>query len=252
MQDFVSGFRYALSGFALLTRPGIRLHVVVPLLINTFLFAGVITYGANQLNEFISSSLTGWWEWLRWLLWPLFVMIALTVVFFCFSVIANLLSAPFNGFLAAAAESHLTGAGQPPSGGMSALPHEIGRAIKSESRKIAYFAFRAVPLIALFFVPLLNIAAPVLWVLFGAWMLALEYLDYPMGNHGCLFPELRTVLKTRRQLAFGFGMGVILLTMLPVVNFIVIPAAVCGATRLWVEKIRPEFNPVARELQTNS
>lgn len=239
MRDLTAGFKYVLSGFGLITRPGIRLFVLIPLLINSILFAGVIIYGASMMNEFVSSYLTGWWEWLRWLLWPLFIIIALTVVFFGFSVIANLIASPFNGFLAEAVERHLTGTSPGQSGNtLTQLPGEIKKAIKSESRKLIYFVIWAIPLLILFFVPFVNFAAPFLWFLFGAWMLTLEYLDFPGGNHGIIFPELRNMMKTKKQIAFGFGIGVMLLTMIPVVNFIAIPVAVCGATNMWVNRIR--------------
>ena len=239
MQDLIKGLKYTFSGFDLIIKPGIRLYVLVPLLINAILFAAVISYGVHALNEFISSFLTGWWEWLRWLLWPLFVIISLTVVFFCFSIVANLLASPFNGFLAEAVEAQSSGIKTQDRGGLAQLPAEIKRAVKSEFTKIIYFFVRAVPLILLFFIPFVNFAAPFLWILFGAWMLALEYLDFPTGNHGIIFPELRNMMKTRRRLAFGFGLGVMLLTMVPVINFIAIPVAVCGATRLWIEQIKP-------------
>jgi CysZ protein len=239
MQDFISGFRYAFKGFGLIVKPGIRMYVLIPLLINTILFAGVITYGAHLLNEFIGSFLTGWWEWIRWLLWPIFVIVALTIVFFCFSIIANLIASPFNGFLAQAVEMRISGRIQEKSGALSQLPGEIKKAVISESRKFIYFTLRAIPLIVLFFIPLVNFAAPFLWFLFGAWMLALEYVDFPMGNHGILFPEVRNIMKSKRPLTFGFGLGVMLLTLIPVINFIALPVAVCGATKLWVEQLRP-------------
>jgi len=243
MQYLIKGIKYTLSGFTLIIKPGVRLYVLIPLLINAVLFAAVISYGVHALNEFISSFLTGWWEWLRWLLWPLFVIISLTIVFFCFSIVANLIASPFNGFLAAAVEAQITGIKMQNSGGFAQLPAEMIRAFKSESTKIIYFLLRAIPLILLFFIPFVNFTAPFLWILFGAWMLALEYLDFPTGNHGINFPELRTLMKTRRQLAFGFGLGVMLLTMIPVINFIAIPVAVCGATRLWIEQIKPASSP---------
>lgn len=240
MGDLISGFKYALQGLALLGKPRVRLFVIIPLLINTLLFAGAIYYGASMLSQFIDSALTGWWEWLRWLLWPLFIIIALTIVFFCFSIIGNLVASPFNGFLAEAVEFHLTGRKPEEGSALRQLPAEIRKAVISESRKFLYFAIRAVPLILLFFIPLVNFAAPFLWVLFGAWMLTLEYMDFPMGNHGILFPEIRNTLKMKRSLAFGFGLGVMLMTLIPVFNFMAIPVAVCGATRMWVERIRPE------------
>jgi CysZ protein len=70
-------------------------------------------------------------------------------------------------------------------------------------------------------------------------MLAIDYHDYPMGNHQLLFNEQREVLKKKRTLALGFGMATMLATMIPIVNFFVIPAAVAGATALYVNRLKP-------------
>jgi CysZ protein len=239
MQDFISGIKYVTAGFSLITRPGIRLYMLIPMLINAILFAGVITFGAHLLGDFIDTTLTGWLEWLRWLLWPLFVIIALTIVFFCFSIVANLIAAPFNGFLAEATEVHLTSIKLSDAGNLKQLPADIIKAIKSEFKKFTYFSIRAIPLLILFVIPLIQIAAPFLWLIFGAWMLALEYMDFPMGNHGVTFPKQRQTLWSKRKITFGFGIGALILTLIPVANFIAIPVIVCGATKMWVERIRP-------------
>lgn len=243
MSEFLAGPGYALSGFRLILRPGVRLYVCVPLLINALLFAAAIAFGADAVGD-LSRSLSAkladswpWLEWITWLLWPLFIIVVLLVGFFFFSVLANLLGAPFNGFLAEAVERSLTGSA-PPGSGLS-LPVEIAASIRTEAGKVLYFAWRAVPLLVLFLVPVLQVAAPFLWVIFGAWMMAVEYLEYPMNNHGRLFPEVRAALRQRRSLALGFGAAVLLLTLIPVVNFIAMPVAVAGGTRLWVERLRP-------------
>ena len=139
MNQFKQGFNYLLSGFKLILQPGVRLYVVIPLLINSLLFAGVIIYGATSLNELISSLLAQWqWlEWLTWLLWPIFVIVALTIVFFGFSIIANLIGAPFNGFLAAAVERSLTG-NEIMSENEQALLQVIILSIKSEFQKLLF------------------------------------------------------------------------------------------------------------------
>lgn len=236
MKQFKQGFNYLLSGFKLILQPGVRLYVLIPLLINSLLFAGAIIYGANTLSELINSLLAQWqWlEWLTWLLWPIFVIVALTIVFFCFSVIANLIGAPFNGFLAASVERQLTG-NEIASENEQALLQVIILSIKSELQKILYFIIRAIPLLVLFIIPMVNVAAPMIWFLFTAWMMAIEYADYPMGNHDIDFKQQREKLADNRQLAFGFGTGVMLLTMIPIVNFLAMPVAVAGATRLYVE-----------------
>jgi CysZ protein len=62
--------------------------------------------------------------------------------------------------------------------------------------KLLYFIGWAIPLLALSFVPVINVAAPVLWALFQrSWMLALEYADYPLGQRGLTFREQRRLLR---------------------------------------------------------
>ena len=95
-----------------------------------------------------------------------------------------------------------------------------------------------VPLLILQFIPLLNIAAPVLIFLFGAWMFALEYFDYPMGNHGLLFKDVRRELRQRRRSALGFGVVVAGVSLVPILNLFIMPVAVAGATALYVDQYR--------------
>jgi CysZ protein len=237
--EFFAGPGYVMDGFRLILRPGVRLYVFVPLLINALLFAGAIVFGAGAVGD-LSSQLSAQWawaEWVVWLLWPLFIAVVLLVGFFFFSVIANLLGAPFNGFLSEAVERSLTGAA-PPGSGLT-LPGEIAAALRTEAGKFLYFGSRAVPFLLLFLIPFVQVVAPFLWVLLGAWMMALEYLEYPLNNHGRLFPEVRTLLRQRRGLALGFGGAVLLLTLIPVLNFVAMPVAVAGATKLCVERLRP-------------
>jgi CysZ protein len=139
--------------------------------------------------------------------------------------------------LAEAVEKHLTG--QPiDTGGWRALARDIVPSLLSELRKLLYFAVRALPLGILFLVPGINVAAPFIWALFSAWMLAVEYIDYPMANHWLHFARQRSLLRDNRWLSYGFGGSTLLLTMVPVVNFIAMPAAVAGATAMWVEEFR--------------
>ncbi len=233
----VNGAIYFLRGFALIFRPGIRGYVVMPLLINVTVFTALIYFGAGQLQSFLDSMLPQWLEWLKWLLLPLFLIAALLIVFFTFNMIANLIAAPFNGLLAEAVERQLTGGG-PEEGGLKKILADIGRTFTSELRKLLYIGIRAVPILLLMLIPGVNVAASVLWILFSAWMLAVAYVDYPMGNHAIAFPEQRIVLARRRWLSLGFGGSVMVGLTIPVLNFLVIPSAVAGATAMWVEQLR--------------
>lgn len=238
----VSGAAYFLRGLSLITRKGVKRYVAMPLLINVLLFATAIYYGWAQLERFIAwlqGYLPDWLDWLSWLLIPLFVLSAALVVFFGFAVLGNLIAAPFNGLLAEAVERKLTGQSLEAGGGLARLAKDAVASIVSELRKLLYFALRAVPLLILFLIPVANVAAPFLWFLFTAWMLSVEYADYPMGNHGLTFPGQRKLLAGRRYLSLGFGGIMTVVLMIPGLNFLVIPAGVAGATAMWVEQLSP-------------
>jgi len=244
VRELIRGFKYPLQGFSLITKPGIRLFVIIPLLINTLLFSTVIAVGAHEIVNFSNwlSARWQWAEWITWLLWPLFAILAFSVVFYCFTLVANLVAAPSNGFLAGAVVRYLTGGQQQPNGGWSRLPGEITVAISNELRKLLYFGIWAVPLILLFLIPMVNAVAPFVWLLFCSWLLAMEYLDFPMSNHGLAFPEIRHRLGQRKGLVLGFGLGVMVLTLIPVLNFLAMPIAVTSASKLWVHELKPPGN----------
>lgn len=234
----VTGAGYFFRGLSLLNKPGVRRFVIIPLLINILIFGGLIWLSADRFGVFIdwmTPTLPEWLLWLTWLLWLIFGLTAFVVVFFGFSILANLVGAPFNSYLAAAVEKHLTGQALPDTG--KSFWQEAVEALLGELKKILYYLLWAIPLFLLGFTPVINLFAPLLWVLFGAWMLSLEYLDYPLGNYGLTFPAIRRKLREQRMLSLGFGAAVMLATLIPLFNFLVMPVAVAAATALRVEQI---------------
>lgn len=240
-QPFI-GANGLLRGFALLNTSGLRRFVLVPLLINIAVFSAaiwVLVQQFSQLMDKLLGYLPEWMSsWFEWLLWPIFAIVALLLVFYTFALIANLIASPFNGLLAEAVEKHLTGQPLPPNASLVTVIKEFPVAILDEVRKLLYYLLRAIPLLILFVIPMVNLAAPFLWILFSAWMLTVEYCDYPMGNHNLRFSEQRTLLGKKKMLSLGFGGATLLGTMIPFVNFLVMPAAVAGATSLWVNQLK--------------
>lgn len=243
---FFRGAGYAVSGLRSLPRPEYRRFVAWPLAINVLVFGLGLWLSAELLGGLIGqwvgvavAWLPDWLDWLgvllTGLLWVVFALGALILVFYTFTAVANLVGAPFNGLLAEKVEATLTG-GQ----GSSEIPlwRELLATPAQELRKLAYFVLRAVPLLLLFLIPGVNIVAPFVWAAFSAWMLALQYADYPMANHGIRFPDQRAMLRAEHSMVLGFGSGVLLLTLIPGLNFLAMPAAVIGATQMWVERLR--------------
>jgi len=232
--SFFQGAGYAVTGLRWLPKAGLRSVVLIPLLINILLFGGGIWWSTGQferLDQTVQGWLPTWLAWLHWLLWPLFILTVLLVIFYTFSLIANLIASPFNSILAGRVERMLDPAGRTASSEFSW--RELLLAPLTELGKALYFAAWALVPLLLSFVPVINVAAPLIWAVFTAWMLALEYADYPLGNRGVNFRAQRRLLRQKWPLTLGFGGMTLLLTLIPGLNLLVMPAAVIGATLMW-------------------
>jgi len=238
----VTGAGYFLKGLNLIQRKGVKRFVIIPLLINILIFVLLFWLLSGYVGDFLDSmtaSLPDWLAWLSYLIWVLFAFSAGIILFFGFSIVANLIGAPFNSFLAGAVEKSLTGHSPMDNTGRS-LMQEVSYAMAGEFRKILYFAAWGIPLLIMSFIPAINLIAPFLWAFFSAWMMAIEYGDYPLGNHGMGFVDIRNKLGEKKMLSLGFGGTVMLGTMIPLLNFLVMPIAVAGATAMRIEQFKLE------------
>ncbi|OMH28133.1 sulfate transporter CysZ [Motiliproteus sp. MSK22-1] len=236
------GFGYLIRGFGLLTEPGLRSFVIVPLAINLVLFTLAIYLLMQQFSvlvEYCLSLMPDWLSFLDWFMWPVFAILVLISVYFSFSIVANFIAAPFNGLLAERVEQRLRGEILVDDG-WKALLASVPRALHREMSKLLYQLPRFLILLLITLIPVIGFIAPALWFLFGAWMMAIQYCDYPMDNNRVSFSDLRSNLKTRRLSSLGFGGLVSLGMVIPVLNLLIMPAAVIGATIFWVEEFAPE------------
>ncbi|MBF0369964.1 MAG: sulfate transporter CysZ [Magnetococcales bacterium] len=238
MTDPIKGFFYLFRGLGLIFKPGLRRFVFLPLLLNSLLFGFGTWYGFGWYELYIGQFtewLPSWLRWLEWLLLPLFFIGAAVIVFFLFALVANLIAAPFNGLLAERVEGHLMGRGLEGGPGGGVLKRLVP-AIWNELSKWLYFLRWAILLLIITLIPVVNVAAPIFWMLFTAWMFTVEYADYPLGNHNLSGKQVRRRLGTSRMMSLGFGFAVMLATLIPGVNFLAMPAAVAGATAMWVDR----------------
>lgn len=237
------GTDYFTAGFRLVLQPGLRLFVLLPLSINLLLFIGLISVAVQQFDVLLDTfmpSLPDWLSFLEYVLWPMFALLVLVIMFFTFTMMANLLAAPFNGFLSEKVEGVVRGTDLSPPFNWSELLAMVPRTISRELRKLAYFLPRAIALLLLSLIPGINIVATPLWIVFGVWMMAVQYIDFPADNHKLGWDEMLAWLREKRWQSLGFGGMTYLVLLIPVVNLLAMPAAVAGATLFWVR----EGNPV--------
>ncbi|MCW8834387.1 MAG: sulfate transporter CysZ [Colwellia sp.] len=236
-----SGAGYLFKGFELIRLKGIRRFVFIPLLINLLLFSGAFYFMFIELEHYMAlllDWLPDWLEWLSAVLWPLAVITILVIFSFIFSTAANWLAAPFNGLLSEKVENILVGQATQ-NGGMLDIVKDIPRTLGRELTKLSYYLPRAIGFFIILW--LLPVFGQIIWFLFISWMMAVQYKDYPFDNHKIPFSVMKEALKQRQGLSYGFGITVAIFAMIPIVNLVIMPVAICGATALWVDHYRDEL-----------
>nr|WP_324258327.1 sulfate transporter CysZ [Cellvibrio fontiphilus] len=232
---------YFVEGGKLIVKPGFRRFILIPLLINVIIFVAITAALFNAFGDFFNQILAwspDWLDWLAWLLWPLVAFIFLVVYGYSFNLITNFIAAPFFGLLAEKVETHLTG-NTPPEEAWSLL---IPRTLQRELVKLWYFVSRGLLVLILLgfclFIPGLNLVAAIVAALWGCWSMVVQYADYPADNHQLGFRELRRRLNSQPLTSYTYGAIILLGSMVPVLNIVVTPIAVAGATIYWVREVR--------------
>lgn len=239
-----SGIDYFFSGFNLIMRPGIRAFVIIPLSINVLLFGAAFFYLFSQVTPLVEyltgilpESLSWLEEGLSYIVWPIVLAIMLLFTALVFGTITNWIAAPFNGLLSERVEMILTGQ-EIEGGGLMDIIKDIPRTLGREFVKLGYYLPRAIVFLIVFF--MLPVFGQIIWFLFTAWMMAIQYCDYPFDNHKISFNTMKNQLLTQRKDCFLFGITVTFFSMIPIANLVVMPVAICGATSMWVDKFRED------------
>jgi CysZ protein len=232
-----SGIHYLFSGFKLIRQSGLKRFVILPFLINFSLFTGlffVFFHYVEKFNSWVNHMLPAWLHWLSMIIWLLFLLSFAVSLIYTFMSIANVIAAPFNSLLAEKVEEYLTGQSVP-SFTLYENFKNTPRLIARQCSILVYYVPRAVLLLILFFIPFIQMIAPLLWFLFNAWFLTINCIDYAFEQHHLSFAVMRLWLKKRRGPALSFGIATFAATAIPILNFIAMPAAIAGATQFYIE-----------------
>jgi CysZ protein len=237
--NFFNGMSYFRQGFGLIREPGLRLFVILPLILNIIIFA-LFVYAFGSLYDalvlWLMNLLPEWLSFLDWLLWAVYGALVIVIFAYGFVVVANIIGSPFYGYLSELTQKRLTGQDLQTDDDWKEILKTIPRSISREIYKLVYYIPRALVLLFIGMIPVVNVIAAVLWFVFSAWMMALQYVDYPSDNSKQSFTDLKRYLQARRLTALGFGILAYLASLVPLLNLVAIPASVCGATAFWVKE----------------
>ncbi|WP_229787849.1 EI24 domain-containing protein [Actinokineospora fastidiosa] len=226
------GFRLVLSSGSMLLK-----GAVPALLSSLVLFGGLVALAVNlgDLVSWMTPFADGWsqtWQTiLRIGVGISVAVLAVAVSVLVFGALTLIIGGPFYESIAEQVED--TELGGVPSAQQVGWGRSAWIGVRDAVLLIARIVLWGIVLFALGFVPVVGqVVVPVLAVLVGAWLLAVELTAIPFVRRGQGLKERRRALKGRRAMTLGFGTPVYLLCLIPLAALVVFPAAMAGGTLL--------------------
>jgi CysZ protein len=227
----LAAFTYPFRGFAhFAARPHLWKYAIVPLAVNIVVYAAL----AWVLWWFVQDVLLGrwiasWWTWARWMAAAFAYAAGAALLAFSFTIVGNVIAAPFMDVLAERALAERRGAALPPGGPWWA---EAALAVGRQLARLVVFGAVHAALLAMWFIPVVNLLHPPVAWLVTIFFLAMEYLDYPQAADRMPFGDRIGAILSRPASSFGFGSGLLLIAIVPFLAPIALPACVMGAVLL--------------------
>lgn len=223
---FVQGARLAFSTF--------RRFIFIPALVSLAIISLGLALAFSLVTD-LSSLLSGLGTWpaiLDWIIEPLLYAVSVLMGAWLFGFVATIAGSPFYSLLNARIDP--VGREREPS-----WYEEIIPALQREWRKARYTLPRLAGLFLLGFVPVINLFAPFLWLVYGGWLMAVQFGDFSFENRGQPFDRTLEALRPHRGACIGFGTLTTLAMAIPFLNFVIAPVAVVGSALL-VKNVRTE------------
>lgn len=250
MSSFATGIRSLGSGLGIILRsPKLLLIGAIPALISALLLLGslgTLIYFSGDLTAWMTPFADGWADFarsgLRVLLGVALVGAAAVLGSISFIALTLLIGGPFYEHIAEQAEEQL---GLDASDDGAGVARQLGRGVRDSLKLVVVALAGAIVLLVIGFIPVAGqIAGVVLGALFGAWVISLEMVGLVFQRRGLPFGERHRKLREHKAMTLGFGLPAYLLCLVPVLQLLVIPAAVVGGTLL-AHRVLDERSAVA-------
>ncbi|MDH5510369.1 MAG: EI24 domain-containing protein [Nitrospinota bacterium] len=234
--DFTRGFFYFFRGLktAFSTR-ALAARAVLPVVLNIIVFA-LFLVSFNTLVYYLASwafeqtSQAWYWAMLTFIAGAILFVVSLLTVIFLFVVVGIVIASPFLEALSAEVERHVTGKVEESGKPFMAM---AWLTMRSETKKLAVFLPIQLGLALLSLIPM---AGPVMFAIinppFLSFVMAYEFTSFPLDRRGYDFTAKKARIMETPMLHLGFGAAAGLTLFIPILHFLLLPAAVVGATLL--------------------
>ena len=238
IHGFIAGFFSLWNAFRFVRKnSSLHKYIAIPLIINIVVFSGTVYWGFDLFNQLVGQYLAphdAWyWQVVESVVKLLAALVTLVIVFFTFTVLGNLIAAPFNDVLSEQTEQLITGQLLDEQFSLRQIGKDLWRVMQDEVRKMSIFIILMILLLVVNILPGIgSLIYAVCSVLLTVFFLIVEYTGYVFSRKHLGFKEQRRFIAANRMTTLGFGLAVMCTLMIPFVQFLTIPLAVVAATHL--------------------
>jgi len=236
VKGLIRGFSFAFKGLGhLLGNPSLWGWSALPVVLNIALFIGGIWAYIHFFPDLLGMIMDKpdiWYMWIVYVLLIILLVVAFAlVVIFGFTAVGCIIAAPFLDLLSEKVEKQLGRVEE--GGGFRQALGDMGKGLLTGLVTVVFFILSQLILLLLWFLPVIGgIAYAVMAPLVGGFFLAYEFHDFPLGRRHLTARQRFSYVMARLSETLGFGLAIFLTTMVPLVNFLYLPAATVGATLL--------------------
>ncbi|MBV1947450.1 EI24 domain-containing protein [Streptomyces sp. BV129] len=240
MRDFGVGFRHLLSGQRWVARHGRQygfglLPGLITLVLYTMALVALALWGSDAVSwatPFADDWASPWQGVFRGFLTVVLFALALLLAVLTFTAATLLLGQPFYESLSERTDADVSPDGTAPSSDLP-LWRELWISARDSLRILLRACVWGVLLFALGFLPVVGqTVVPVLGFFVTGFFLTEELTAVALQRRGIDLRARLGLLRSRKMLAWGFGVPLGLAFLVPVVAVFLMPGAVAGATLL--------------------
>lgn len=236
------------QGFKLIQHKSVRGFILWPIIINVFLFVCVSIYAYGEMMNWIESWMSSLHLGIAFLtsIIKCFVILFLIIaVMFSFAIVTTLITAPFYCLVAEKVAIILNHPVPITPMTIEAMWQLCWRSLSRELQKLLYYLPRVLLLIIITVIPATTVISPILWSLWGAWLMSIQFIDYAADNDAISAYHCRTLLGKEKINTLLLG-GLLMLGMLvPVLNIMMGVVAVAAATSYWIALYKPTQHEIS-------
>lgn len=195
-----------------------------------------VLWFAGDLFRLVLPSSAEWSGFIETVVRILFTIAVTVAGLFVLLMLGRIIGAPFNSKLSEGVEEAYLGIQRNSSSSLGAMVAEGAGSVVTAIGRLLLFLLLYPPILVTQLIPVVGIFIfPVLSTLYGAFALSFDFTESSWERH---LPGFRNRLRFMREhlgAFLGFGLGAVVMMLIPFVNFLLIPVAVAAGTLLYLD-----------------